>query len=143
MLAATEITRTINMAHLGRLAQLLLDTPEMSSVDFVYREWLLLVIAKFLQLCRLRLLEKTALVLRPHLGSEDQLWYKGCARRGHTRTQCREVYHLCGEPQVNEHVVLTRHHLPHFCVMIPVGEGLKRHSANPNRKAEYSTSTNT
>lgn len=43
----------------AQLVQLLLDTPEMSVVDFIYREWLLLVIPKFLQLCRLRLLDKT------------------------------------------------------------------------------------
>ena len=40
------------------LAQLIIDTPEMSGIEFLYREWLLLVITKFVQLCRQLLLEK-------------------------------------------------------------------------------------
>ena len=43
----------------AQLAKLLLDTPDVSNISFVYREWLVLVITKFLQLCRQRLLEKT------------------------------------------------------------------------------------
>ena len=42
-----------------QLAKLLLDTPDVFIISFVYREWLVLVITKFLQLCRQRLLEKT------------------------------------------------------------------------------------